>query len=75
MKRKKKPPQVGGNQNTGSSGDCSSTGSDKQRLVVRFPVLRLYAPLFPKGAQEGGIQDVNDLVNYQRRSAESEGGV
>lgn len=73
MARKKKPPKQGGNQNKVHSGNYSNTAHDKQRLARKFPIIRLYAPLFPTDAPDGGIHDVNDLVNYQRRKAEGGG--
>ncbi|OQX04843.1 MAG: hypothetical protein BWK73_35110 [Thiothrix lacustris] len=74
MANKKKPPNKGGNQNEKSHGaNHSSTGDYKQRIVSKFPIIRLYAPIFPADAPDGGIHDVNDLVNYARRKAEGGG--
>ncbi|MDQ5770475.1 hypothetical protein [Thiothrix subterranea] len=70
MTRKKKPPTKGGNQNTIHSGNYSNTSDHKQRLIRKFPIIRLYAPIYPADAPDGGIHDVNDLVNYARRKAE-----
>ncbi|UOG91217.1 MAG: hypothetical protein L3K52_13520 [Candidatus Thiothrix sulfatifontis] len=73
MARKKKPPTKGGNQDTIHSGNYSNTNDHKQRLIRKFPIIRLYAPIFPAGAHEEGIHDLNDLVNYARRKVEGGG--
>lgn len=70
MADKKKPLKKSGNQQIIEGADYSNTRDYKQRLVRKFPIIRLYAPIFPADAQEDGIHDVNDLVNYQRRKAE-----
>jgi hypothetical protein len=71
MASKKKPPHKGGNEMKKShSANYSNTSDHKQRLIRKFPIIRLYAPIYPADAPDGGIHDVNDLVNYARRKAE-----
>jgi hypothetical protein len=71
MTSKKKPLHESGNESEKNhSGNYSNTSDHKQRLISKFPIIRLYAPIFPADAPDGGIHDVNDLVNYARRKAE-----
>jgi len=73
MTSRKKPPTKGGNQNTIHSANYSNTSEHKQRLIRKFPIIRLYAPIYPADAPDGGIHDLNDLVNYARRKVEGGG--
>lgn len=54
MIEKKKPPIKGGKQDTNYSGNCTNISDHKQRLLRKYPVIRLYAQLFPDDAQEVG---------------------
>ena len=54
MIEKNKPPIKGGKQKRIEGADYSNTSDHKQRLIRKFPIIRLYAPLFPDDAQEVG---------------------
>lgn len=74
MTSKKKPLHEGGNQSEKNhSANYSNTSDHKQRLIRKFPIIRLYAPIYPADAPDGGIHDLNDLVNYARRKVEGGG--
>lgn len=74
MTIKKKPLHKSGNESEKNhSTNYSNTSDHKQRLIRKFPIIRLYAPIFPTDAPDGGIHDLNDLVNYARRKVEGGG--
>jgi len=70
--KQKKAAHEGGNQKN-HSANYSNTSDHKQRLIRKFPIIRLYAPIYPADAPDGGIHDLNDLVNYARRKVEGGG--